>query len=509
VKNQNIVFVISLLITGIFVFLGVFFNDFLSDFMQGLLVTTTEYFGWFYLTATLIFLFFTVFLLFSKFGRLKLGEDNDQPAYSTISWFAMLFSAGMGIGLVFWGVAEPLSHYISPPDGEGSTAEAANTAMTYSFFHWGLHPWAIYAFLGLSLAFFQYRRKLPGLISSVFYPILGDRIRGPIGKTIDILAIIATVFGIATSLGLGALQIIGGVNLIFDIPNTIINQIITICILTVLFTGSVYMGIDRGMKVLSNINILLAILVMTVIIIIGPTIQIFKVLTSTMGSYFDNLLYMSLNIKPFGDNSWISSWTIFYWAWWIAWAPFVGSFIAKISKGRTIKEFILGVLIIPTLGTFIWFSAFGGSSLHIVHNLGNKDLANAVNSDVTSVLFVFFENFPIGLYLSIISIFLIVTFFITSADSATFVLSMFSSQGNLNPSRFIRLSWCVILALMPIVLLLSGSLDTLQTATIAAAFPFTIIMVIMCYTLFKGLKEEITIQSKRQKIEHIEKREVM
>jgi glycine betaine transporter len=509
VKNQNIVFVISLLITGIFVFLGVFFNDFLSDFLQGLLVITTDYFGWFYLATTLILLFFTIFLLFSKFGRLKLGEDNDQPAYSTISWFSMLFSAGVGIGLVFWGVAEPLSHYISPPDGEGYTAEAANTAMTYSFFHWGLHPWAIYAFLGLSLAFFQYRRKLPGLISSVFYPILGDRIWGPIGKTIDILAIIATVFGIATSLGLGALQIIGGLHYIFNVPNTVTNQIIIICILTVLFTGSAYMGIDRGMKVLSNINILLAILLLAVITIIGPTTHIFRVLTSTIRSYLDNLLYMSLNIKPFGDNSWITDWTLFYWAWWIAWAPFVGSFIAKISKGRTIKEFILGVLIIPTLGTFIWFSAFGGSSLHIVHNLRNNDLANAVKSDVTIALFVFFENFPIGLSLSIISIILIVTFFITSADSATFVLSMFSSQGNLNPSRFIRLSWCVILALIPIVLLLSGSLDTLQTATIAAAFPFMIIMVIMCYTLFKGLKEEITIQSKRQKFEHIEKREVL
>jgi glycine betaine transporter len=509
VKNQNIVFVISLLITGIFVFLGVFFNDILSDFLQGLLVITTDYFGWFYLATTLILLFFAIFLLFSKFGRLKLGEDNDQPAYSTISWFSMLFSAGVGIGLVFWGVAEPLSHYISPPDGEGYTAEAANTAMTYSFFHWGLHPWAIYAFLGLSLAFFQYRRKLPGLISSVFYPILGDRIWGPIGKTIDILAIIATVFGMATSLGLGALQIIGGLHYIFNVPNTVTNQIIIICILTVLFTGSAYMGIDRGMKVLSNINILLAILLLAVITIIGPTTHIFRVLTSTIRSYLDNLLYMSLNIKPFGDNSWITDWTLFYWAWWIAWAPFVGSFIAKISKGRTIKEFILGVLIIPTLGTFIWFSAFGGSSLHIVHNLRNNDLANAVKSDVTIALFVFFENFPIGLSLSIISIILIVTFFITSADSATFVLSMFSSQGNLNPSRFIRLSWCVILTLIPIVLLLSGSLDTLQTATIAAAFPFMIIMVFMCYTLFKGLKEEITIQSKRQKFEHIEKREVL
>ncbi|MFC0270451.1 BCCT family transporter [Metabacillus herbersteinensis] len=509
--SKNIVFLASLLISVIFVLFGVFFNDLLADLTTWFLESTTESFGWFYLTATLTFLFFTIYLLFSRFGNLRLGKDTDRPAYSTKSWFSMLFSAGMGIGLVFWGVAEPMVHYLSPPFGEGSTDDAANTAMTYTFFHWGLHPWAIYTVIGLSLAFFQYRRNLPGQISSVFYPIIGDRIYGPIGKTIDVLAIIATVFGIATSLGLGALQITTGVSHLFDVPNTINNQIIIICFLTALFTGSAFIGINRGMKILSNINILLAIFIMTVIIIFGPTAQIFKVFTNTMGSYFDQLLYMSLRIKPFGDNSWISSWTLFYWAWWIAWGPFVGSFIAKVSKGRTIKEFILGVLIVPTLGTFVWFATFGGSALHFVHNLGNRALADAVNNDVTLALFVFFENLPMSFPLSIIALTLIVTFFVTSADSGTLVLAIFSSEGNLNPSRLKKVTWGILLALISVVLLLSGSLNTLQSASIAAAFPFTIIMTIMCYALFKGLKEEkaaIKMQSNLPKDDMPEQQEV-
>ncbi|WP_259455837.1 BCCT family transporter [Bacillus sp. PK3_68] len=427
--KNNGVLTVSLLVTSIFVILGIFFNNLLTKLSTNFLKMVTEYFGWLYLTATLMFLLFIVYLMFSKFGKMKLGEDTDKPVYSNISWFAMLFSAGMGIGLVFWGVAEPLTHYISPPMGKGNTEEAANLAMTYTFFHWGLHPWAVYAFIGLSLAFFQYRKKLPGLISSAFYPILGDKIHGPIGKTIDVLAIIATVFGIATSLGLGALQITTGLDFLFHYPNNLVSQIIVICFLTALFTGSAFIGIDRGMKVLSNINILLAIFIMAVLIVLGPTGQILKTFANTTGMYIDQLVPLSLRINPFSENTWTSEWTLFYWGWWIAWAPFVGSFIAKVSKGRTIKEFILGVLIIPTLGTFVWFSAFGGSSLNLVHKLGNQALADAVNSDVSLALFVFFENFPFALFLSIIALILIVTFFITSADSATFVLSIFSSGG--------------------------------------------------------------------------------
>ncbi|WP_209121883.1 BCCT family transporter [Alkalihalobacillus sp. BA299] len=488
--KDNTVLCISLLITSIFVIFGVFFNELLAKWVEFFLGTTVEYFGWFYLIATLGFLFMATILIFSRFGKMRLGEDTDRPAYGTLSWISMLFSAGMGIGLVFWGVAEPLFHYVSPPYGEGGTTDAANTAMTYTYFHWGLHPWAIYTIIGLSLAFFQYRKKLPGLISSTFYPIIGERIHGPIGKTIDILAIFATVFGIATSLGLGTMQIAGGLNFLFNIPNTINSQIIIICVVTVIFAGSAFIGINKGMKILSNFNILLALGIMLTLMILGPTAQIFKVFTSTVGSYLDNLLFMSLRMRPFGDNSWITGWTLFYWAWWIAWAPFVGSFIAKISKGRTIKEFILGVLFIPTAGTFVWFSTFGGTSLHLVHNLGNTALADAATNDVTSALFAFLQYFPLGSILSVLAVILVVTFFVTSADSATFVLSIFSSKGNLNPSRKIKLVWGFILSLVSIVLLLSGSLNTLQSASIAAAFPFTIVMSVMCFALLKGLIKE-------------------
>jgi glycine betaine transporter len=488
--KKNTVFITALCITGVFILFGIFFNDLLEDLTGSFFNFTIGYFGWFYLMATLVFLLYTIYLLFSRFGHIRLGKDTDRPEYSTVSWFAMLFSAGMGIGLVFWGVAEPIKHYIAPPFGQGYTEESANLAMMYTYFHWGLHPWAIYTFLGLSFAFFQYRKNLPGLISSIFYPILGDRIHGPIGKTIDVFAVIATIFGIATSLGLGALQITSGVNYLFDIPNNITNQIIIIICLTLLFTGSAFVGIDRGMKVLSNTNILLAISLMVLLIILGPTAQIFKVFTNTLGSYLGQFLYTSLKINPFGDSSWTSNWTLFYWAWWIAWGPFVGSFIAKVSKGRTIKEFILGVLIVPTLGTFAWFATFGGASLHLVHDLGNKALTSAVNSDVSLALFAFLENYPAGFILSLISILLIITFFITSADSATLVLAIFSSEGELNPSRTIKVTWGIILALISIVLLLSGNLETLQSVSIAAAFPFTILMIIMCYTLYKALSEE-------------------
>jgi glycine betaine transporter len=495
--RKNIVYSVSLLLTSIFIVLGIFFQESLTDAASAFLSTTIDYFGWFYLMATLAFLFFSTFLMFSRYGKIRLGEETDRPNYSTWSWLAMLFSAGMGIGLIFWGVAEPVFHYTSPPTGDGSTADAANLAMTYTYFHWGLHPWATYTIVGLSLAFFQFRRKLPGLISSVFYPILGERVHGPIGKTIDILAIFATVFGVATSLGLGTMQIAGGMNAIFGLPNTTIMQITIIAVITLLFMISASTGISKGIKLLSNVNILLAFAIMGLLIILGPTTQIFKVFTNTLGSYMNDLLYMSLRSRPFGDNSWIAGWTLFYWAWWIAWAPFVGSFIARISKGRTIKEFILGVLFIPTLGTFVWFSAFGGSALHLIHNLGNTALAEQATSDVTSALFAFFSYFPLGSTLSVLAIILVVTFFVTSADSATFVLGMFSSGGSLNPSNTIKLTWGTILSVTSIVLLLSGSLSTLQTASIAAAFPFAIIMVFMCYSLMKGLGSELKTSSTR------------
>lgn len=471
---------------------------------------TIQNFGWLYLFLALGFLIFALYLAFSEFGSIRLGSDDDEPEYSNLSWFAMLFSAGMGIGLVFWGVAEPISHYITPPYGEGETPEAARLAIRYAFFHWGLHPWAIYTIISLSLAYFQFRKGLSGLISSTFYPLLKDRVKGPIGKTIDILAIIATAFGVATSLGLGALQINGGLSHMFGISTSTSWQITIIAAVTVIYMFSATTGLDKGILLLSNGNLILALGLLLLTFILGPTAFILDTFTVSIGAYVQNLLQMSLRLTPFQNNPWIGTWTLFYWAWWIAWAPFVGMFIARVSKGRTIKEFVLGVLLIPSLFSFIWFSVFGGSALHLQMFEG-KNIAQIVQNDITSALFETFEGLPFGGILSAIGTLLIVTFFITSADSATFVLGMLSSGGNLLPSNRVKLSWGVLQSSVAIVLLISGGLESLQTASIITALPFGIIMALMCVSIFKALNQEAKMKrveekARRKKIEQLIKK---
>ncbi|WP_040206752.1 glycine betaine uptake BCCT transporter [Neobacillus jeddahensis] len=493
------VYKLSILITVLFVLWGALAPKNLGTVSKEAFSFTIENFGWLYLFLALGFLIFAFYLAFGKFGGIKLGSDDDEPEYSNLSWFAMLFSAGMGIGLVFWGVAEPISHYIDPPYGEARTPEAARLAIRYSFFHWGLHPWAIYTIISLSLAYFQYRKGLTGLISSTFYPLLKEKVKGPIGKAIDILAIIATVFGVATSLGLGALQINGGLSHLFGIPTSTSWQIIIIMIVTVLYLISATTGLDKGILLLSNGNLILAIGLLIVTFILGPTSFLLDTFTVSIGSYIQNLLQMSLRLTPFQDNPWIGTWTLFYWAWWIAWAPFVGMFIARVSKGRTIKEFVLGVLMIPSLFSFIWFSVFGGSALHLQMFEGGK-IAEAVQNDVTSALFITLEGLPFGMIMSVIATLLIITFFITSADSATFVLGMLSSNGNLNPSNKIKISWGILQSSIAVVLLLSGGLDSLQTASIITALPFGVIMVFMCISIYKALNQEVKVAKKQEKI---------
>lgn len=484
------VFYISLIIIALFVLWGILSPANLSATAANLLSITIEKFGWFYLLTAFSILCFSVFLIFSKYGNIRLGSDEDRPEYSNISWFAMLFSAGMGIGLVFWGVAEPVQHYINPPlELQGGTAEAARMALRYSFFHWGLHPWAIYTIIGLCLAYFNYRKGYNSLISSTFYPLFKDKIDGPIGKFIDILAIIATAFGVATSLGLGALQVNGGLHEVFGIPNSIKVQIIIICVVTVLYMISATTGLDKGIKFLSNLNIAVAAGLMLFVLFLGPTSFIFDTLTSTLGGYLQNLLQMSLRLTPFTQGTWIGKWTLFYWAWWIAWAPFVGMFIARVSKGRTIKEFVLGVLLVPSIFSFIWFAVFGGTALHL-EMFNNSGIAKIVEQDVTSALFITLKQLPLGTIVSILATLLIITFFITSADSATFVLGMLSSNGNLNPKNKIKLIWGILQSSIAITLLMSGGLDGLQTMAIITALPFAIILLIMCFSFMKALKDE-------------------
>ncbi|MEA1959935.1 MAG: BCCT family transporter [Bacillota bacterium] len=493
------VFFVSVSITLLFVLWGIVFPENMADKMQQGLDFIIQTFGWFYLLSTIVFVVFIIYVGFGRYGKIKLGEDEDEPEYGFFTWLAMLFSAGMGIGLVFWGVAEPMYHFLTPPEGGApETIEAAQVALRYSFFHWGLHPWAVYAVIGLTLAYYRFRKGEPGLISVTFRPLIGDRVHGPIGKSIDSLAIIATVFGVATSLGLGALQINGGIAYVSGIANNINVQILIILVVTVLYILSATTGLNKGIRILSNVNLSIATALLLFVLILGPTLFIIDNFTATLGRYFWNLIPMSFRLTPFKGSDWIGSWTLFYWAWWIAWAPFVGTFIARISKGRTIKEFIMGVLLVPSTLAALWFATFGGVALYL-EMFQNVPIAKAVNNDITSALFITLEQFPLGTLLIIVAILLIVTFFITSADSATFVLGILSTQGVLNPSNTIKIVWGVLQSGIAVVLLWSGGLGGLQTASIIAALPFAVIMLGMCVSLNKELKEELHREKQNEK----------
>ncbi|MFD1358933.1 BCCT family transporter [Fictibacillus halophilus] len=496
-KGKSVLYV-SLLLTIVFIVWGIFFKKSLTSVTNSIYDYTIDYLGWIYLASALFFVLFSVYLLFSKYGRIRIGKESDRPEFRTSSWLAMLFGAGMGIGIVYWSVAEPVTHYVTPPYGEGFTDASAKLAMQYTFFHWGFHPWAIYAVIGLSLAYFQYNKKLPASISSAFYPLLGDRIYGPIGKTIDILAVFATVFGIATSLGFGALQISGGFHTLFDTPNTLTVQVLIIAVATVLFLISISTGLEKGIQYLSNTAMILSFLIMLLVLILGPTFFIFNLFFNSLGNYLNDFLQMSLRSAPFSKGEWIGNWTLFYWAWWIAWAPFVGMFIARISKGRTIKEFILGVLVAPTLGTCFWIAIFGGTGLQLVHNLGDHALAKKIADNVSLSIFYLFDALPFSTLLSMIGLLVVITYYVTVADTSTFVLGMLSESGNLNPSNRIKITWGVIQSLVAIVLLTAGGLTVLQTVSIATALPFAIIMVFMCWSLVKGLRSEVKKKEKEK-----------
>ena len=489
-KNNNTVFYVSLILSISIALWGIIGADSFSKTADSLLVFLTTNFAWLYQITMLIFVVFAIILAFSKYGNIKLGKDDDKPEYSTMSWFAMLFGAGMGIGLVFWGIAEPISHFVAPVGVEPGSMEAANFAMKTSFMHWGIHPWANYSIIGLALAYFQFRKDKPGLISSIFIPILGEeRVAGPIGKAIDIFAVFATIAGVATSLGLGTLQINSGLNYLFNIPETQFVQVAIIAIITVVYIWTAIRGIDKGIKVLGDINLVLAFGLLTLVIIIGPTLGFINGLTNGLGQYFNEFISNSLRIDMFGENTWARGWTIFYWAWWIAWAPFVGSFIARISKGRTIREFIAGVIFAPALVSLVWFAAFGSMGLNLLDKIGVEGLKIAA-SNPSIALFEVFSHYPFGTLLSMITIVLLCTFFITSANSATFVLGMLTSNGDLNPSGKKQFIWGVVQSLLAIALLLSGGLQALQTASVAAAFPFIFIMLLAIVSLMKALKEE-------------------
>ncbi|SDB59308.1 choline/glycine/proline betaine transport protein [Desulfonatronum thiosulfatophilum] len=446
--------------------------------------------GWFYVLSVAVFLIFVVLLALSGYGRIKLGPDHSEPGYSYLSWFAMLFSAGMGIGLMFFGVAEPVMHYMTPPVGEPATVAAAREAMKITFFHWGVHAWAIYAVIAISLAYFSYRHDLPLTIRSAFYPLIGERIHGPIGHAVDIFAILGTMFGVATSLGFGAMQVNSGLEYLFGVPNTIGVQIALITGITIIATVSVVLGLDGGIRRISELNMILAVGLLAFVLITGPTVYLLQALTQNIGAYASDIVSKTFNMYAYEPTGWIGGWTLFYWGWWIAWAPFVGMFIARVSRGRTIREFVLGVLLVPVGFTFMWMTFFGNTALHMIMVQGITELGTAVAADTTMALFEFFEHLPLSTLMSLIATILVVTFFVTSSDSGSLVIDMLASGGEEDAPVWQRIFWALSEGLVAAALLLAGGLGALQTASIAGALPFTAIMLLMCWGLLRALRLE-------------------
>jgi len=469
--------------------LTLIFNKQAESFFSDLQLGVAENADWFFILSINIFLVFLIYLAASKFGNMRIGGQGAKPEFKTGSWFAMLFSAGMGIGLLFFGVGEPVMHFNSPPTEVAGTAAAAQEAMNFTFLHWGFHAWAVYALVGLSLAYFTYSRGLPLTIRSIFYPFLGDRIYGRIGDVIDIFAVLATLFGLATSLGFGVQQIASGLNHVFGLPDGITTQVIIIGIVTLIATTSVVLGVDKGVKILSEWNMRIAVVLLVLALILGPTLFIFRSFVENTGSYLYNFLEISTWSETYTNGTWQNDWTVFYWGWWIGWSPFVGMFIARISKGRTIREFILGVLLVPAIVTFFWMSAFGSVAIEQIMS-GNNVLSEAVNADIATALFVFFQDYPLSMVINVVAILLIAGFFITSSDSGSLVIDSLTTGGKIDAPVGQRIFWAVTEGAVAAVLLIGGGLQALQTASIVTGLPFAIILMVMCYSLYKGLKED-------------------
>ncbi|MGP4079860.1 glycine betaine uptake BCCT transporter [Pseudalkalibacillus sp. R45] len=493
-KDDKIVFKVSVGIAAIFVLIGVLIPTQLGEAMNVAQGFVLKSFGWFYQLVATFFLIFAGFMIFSKYGKIKLGAPDSKPEFNRPTWFAMLFSAGMGIGLLFYGVSEPISHFSAPPMGEGGTAESAVRGMRYTWLHWGLHAWAIYAIVALALAYQKFRKGSPGLMSATLRPVLGDKVKGPIGHTIDIVAVFATLFGVAASLGLGSQQINAGLEYLIGIPNNFTVQMIIMGIITTLFIISANTGISRGIKYLSNINMSLAVLLFITMLILGPTLFLLNLFTTSLGSYAQNLMQMGLRLTPFDSQeaAWTQGWTVFYWAWWVSWTPFVGMFIARVSKGRTIREFTIAVLLVPSLVCALWFTVFGGTGIFLELTKG----LDVSGQGLETALFFVYQHLPFGALLSVLTLALVTTFFVTSADSATFVLGMMTTGGKLNPANKVKVTWGIILVASTSVLMLSGGLSGLQTAIIVSALPLTFIVLVMTYGLVKVLNQDLRDQAR-------------
>jgi len=460
----------------------------LSSVAQTVFSATIDAFGWLYLSATAMFIVFLVVIALGRTGKLRLSRDERAPDYGYWSWVAMLFSAGMGVGLVFWGVAEPMIHFVTPPHGElePESAEAARMAMQVSVFHWGIHQWANYAIVALAIAWVRYRDDAPGLISTTFRSILGDRLTAKVSAWVDVPAVIATTFGVATTIGFGILQINGGLSAMANVPSNVLVQTIIVAVITVAFLASTLTGLDRGILQLSRWNMALATTLAVVVFALGPTVFLLNVGTQVTGDYIDGFVDLSLRTAPWIGSSWSGEWTVFYWAWGLSWAPFVGTFIARVSRGRTIREFVTGVMIVPAAVSLAWFTIFGGTALHSDVHQGTE-IGAVVAEDPSMALYALFDALPWTPLLSVIALLLIITFLVTSADSAAFVLGMFTEGGALTPSLRARVSQGVLLAVLSVALLHSGGLDALRTTAITIALPFLLVLFGMAIGLWRSV----------------------
>ncbi|MFI2811723.1 MULTISPECIES: choline BCCT transporter BetT [Microbulbifer] len=469
---------------------AVFFPDNATSLFKDVQAWIVTNMSWYYVMVVAIILVSVIVIGLSKLGEIKLGPEHIEPDYGFGSWFAMLFSAGMGIGLLFFGVAEPVMHYLNPPVGGTGTVEAAREAMVLTFFHWGFHAWAIYAIVAMILAYFSYRHNLPLTLRSALYPMIGERIHGPIGHAVDVFAIVGTVCGVATTLGYGVLQINSGLNHLFGIPVGSGVQVILIIVTTILATISVVMGLDAGIKRLSQLNMTLAGILLVMVLLLGSTVYLLQAFVQNFGSYLSVIVSKTFNLYAYNPTDWLGGWTILYWGWWMSWSPFVGLFIARISRGRTIREFVVGAMLVPAAVTLLWMTFFGNSAIHMILDEGLTQLGEVVAKDQSVALFQFLEQFPFSGVFSFVAVIMVVVFFVTSADSGALVVNMLSSHGRDDTPVWQRIFWCFLIGAVAVALLLAGGLGSLQTAVIASALPFSVILMVAIYGLVAGLRTD-------------------
>ena len=491
------VFFGALFVIGIFLAVGIVFPTQADEIFANLQVGILSNFGWLYLLVVGVVLAAMLLLCLSRYGALKLGPDDASPDFSFLSWIAMLFAAGMGIGLMFYGVGEPMIHYMVPPTAEPRSIPAVREAMSVTFLHWGIHAWAIYAVVGLSLAYFGYRYNLPLTIRSGLYPLLKERINGPIGHAVDIFAVVGTVFGIATSMGVGVTQINAGLNFLLGVPFEIPVQLLIIATVTGLATISVVTGLDKGVRILSEVNLVVAVLLMLFVLIVGPTAELARDFVQNLGLYLDSILLRTFNIYAYEPTPWIDAWTLFYWAWWISWSPFVGMFIARISRGRTVREFITAVLFIPAGFTFVWMTVFGNTAIFIDQTVAGGALGTAITNDLSVGLFEFFTYLPFPMITSTLAVILVGVFFITSADSGSVVIDAIAAGGETQTTTLQRIFWCASVGVVAAALLLAGGLDALQSVTIATALPFIFVILALLWSLLTGMRADLAQELSR------------